>query len=279
MSINSIDKIENQRKIAILDTSSISFLQHLNQRCQRADDILKDYDLILIPGWVWEEISDSTISVSYVEELIQKGYPIFKIDEERYSQSVDEQEWNLYQIVKASVNQLGQVKSYLRRCVEKSDPLDMDAYTEWINQLYDKWPIQGNILPSGRQKRKNAGEVSITILAEILSWYYPNSEMITVYSQDSDTKMFQNSADEQLRKVFSSRIPVPVSFKSNDVILCQLFRDGAISEEDIRYERKSERKITYSKALEDKSVVLVTKLTDSNDFINLMKDNSVQIVF
>lgn len=279
MSIPSIAKIENQRKIAIIDTSSVSFLQHLNQICRHADDILKDYDLILIPGWVWEEISDSEISVAYVEELIQKGYPIFKIDEERYSLSVDEQEWNLYQIVKASVNQLGQIKSYLRRYVEKSDPLDMDAYAEWIKQLYDKWPIPGNILPSGRQKKKNAGEVSITILAEIISWYYPNSEMITVYSQDSDTKAFQNSADEQLRKVFSSRIPVHVSFKSNDVILCQLFRDGAISEEDIRYERKSERKITYSKALEDKSVVLVTKLTDSNDFINLVKDNSVQIVF
>ena len=71
--------------------------------------------MILIPGWVWEEISDSAISVSYVEELIQKGYPIFKIDEERYSLSVDEQEWNLYQIVKASVNQLGQVKRLLEK--------------------------------------------------------------------------------------------------------------------------------------------------------------------
>ena len=279
MNITSITKIENQRKIAILDTSSVSFLQHLNQRCQRADDILKDYDLILIPGWVWEEISDSEISVAYVEELIEKAYPIYKIDEESYSLSVDEQEWNLYQIVKASVNQLGQIKSYLRRCVEKSDPLDMDTYAEWIKQLYNEWPIQGNILPSGRQKKKNAGEVSITILAEIISWYYPNSEMITVYSQDSDTKTFQISADDQLRKVFSSRIPVPVSFKSNDVILCQLFRNGYISEEDIRSERKYERNITYSKTMEDESVVFLTKLMDSDEFINLMKDNSVQIVF
>lgn len=155
----------------------------------------------------------------------------------------------------------------------------MDAYAEWIKQLYDEWPISGSILPSGRQKKKNAGEVSITILAEILSWYYPNSEMITIYSQDNDTKMFQISAEDQLRKVFSARIPVPVSFKSNDVIMCQLFRIGAISEEDILNERKSERKITYSKTLEDKSVVLVTKLIDSIDFINLVKDYSVQIVF
>ena len=32
MNITSIDKIENQRKIAILDTSSISFLQHLKEK-------------------------------------------------------------------------------------------------------------------------------------------------------------------------------------------------------------------------------------------------------
>ena len=83
----------------------------------------------------------------------------------------------------------------------------------------------------------------------------------------------------QLRKVFSSRIPVPVSFKSNDVILCQLFRNGYISEEDIRSERKYERNITYSKTMEDESVVFLTKLMDSDEFINLMKDNSVQIVF
>ena len=279
MNIPSIIKIEKQRKIAILDTSSVSFLQHLNQKCPCSDDILKDYDLILIPGWVLKEITDSEISVAYVEGLIAKGYPIFKIDEDKYPASVDGEEWNLYQIVNASVNQLGQVKSYLRRYVEKTDPLDMDAYAEWIKHLYNEWPIPGNILPSGRQKKKNAGEVSITILAEILSWYYPNSEMITIYSQDNDTQMFQISAEDQLRRVFSSRIPVPVSFKSNDVIMCQLFRIGAISEEDILNERKSERKITYSKTLEDKSVVLVTKLIDSNEFINLVKNYSVQIIF
>lgn len=64
MNITSIAKIENQKKIAILDTSSVSFLQHLCKKCSRADDILKDYELILIPGWVLEEISDSEISVS-----------------------------------------------------------------------------------------------------------------------------------------------------------------------------------------------------------------------
>lgn len=279
MNILSIAKIEDQKRIAILDTSSVSFLLHLNQKCGSVDNILKDYDLILIPEWVLQEISDSEISMSYVENLIAKGYPIFKIAEEKYSALVDEQEWNLYQIVKASANQLGQVKGFLRRYVEKSDPLDMDKYAEWIKKLYDEWPIAGSVLPSGRQKKKNAGEVSITILAELLSWYYSESEMITIYSQDNDAKVLQASAEEQLRKIFSSRIPVPVSYKSNDAIMCQLFRLGAISEDDVRDERKSGRKITYSKVMEDKSVALITELLETADFINLIKDASIQIVF
>lgn len=83
-------------------------------------------------------------------------------------------------------------------------------------------------MSSGRTKRKNAGEVSITILAEVVSWYYPKTEALTVYSQDSDTYEFQRKAEGNLREIFTSRTPVPVSYKSNDAILCQLFREGEI---------------------------------------------------
>lgn len=116
--------------------------------------------------------------------------------------------------VLASTYQIGRIKSYLRRFVEKSDVLDMDAYKDWINKLYDEWPIPGQILSSGRIKKKNAGEVSITILAEVVSWYYPETDALTIYSQDSDTYEFQRKAEASLREIFTSRTPVPVSYKS-----------------------------------------------------------------
>ena len=279
MNIPSISSIENKKRIAIFDTSSVSFMQNLQQKCSTADRILKDYDLILIPGWVLTEISDSEISISYIENLIEKGYPIFRIEEDDYSSLADDQEWNLYQIVKASASRLGQIKSYLRRNIETDDPLDMDAYADWISRLYDEWPIAGNVLSSGRLKKKNAGEISITILAEVLSWYYPETDSITIYSQDNDTREFQSSAEEQLIKVFASKILVPISYKSNDSIICQLYRSGDITEEEIRDIRKVERKITYSKALADKSVILATELINTDEFIALIKDASVYIVF
>ena len=74
--IPEIIKIENKRHIAILDTSSISFMQILYAKGLKPEEILKDYDLILIPKWVLAEINDAAGRVNYVHELIEKGYPV-----------------------------------------------------------------------------------------------------------------------------------------------------------------------------------------------------------
>ena len=42
------------------------------------------------------------------------------------------------------------------------------------------------------------------------------------------------------------RTPVPVSYKSNDAILCQLFREGKISIGKLGDYRQDIRKVTYS---------------------------------
>lgn len=167
----------------------------------------------------------------------------------------------------------------MRRFVEKADVLDMEAYKDWINKLYDEWPIPGQMLSSGRTKKKNAGEISITILAEVVSWYYPETEALTVYSQDSDTYEFQRKTKVSLKEIFISRTPVPVSYKSNDAILCQLFRDGKISIENLGDYRKDIRRITYSKVQDDHSVILVTEVVDNDLFLELVQDTSVHIIF
>ena len=279
MTITKITNIDNKKHIALLDTSSISFMQGLDEKGIPSEDILKDYDLILIPEWVLVEVNDAEGRANYLQKLIELGYPIHSIAEEDYPNLANNEEGNLYQIVLASAYQIGRIKSYLRRFVEKADILDMDAYKNWINKLYDEWPIQGQMLSSGRIKKKNAGEISITILAEVVSWYYPETEASTIYSQDRDTYEFQRKAETSLREVFTSRMPVPVSYKSNDAILCQLFRDGKISIENLGDYRKDIRKITYSKVQDDHSVILVTEVVDNDLFIDLVQDTSVHIIF
>lgn len=277
--ITKITEIKNKKCIALLDTSSISFMQGLQEKGLQPDTILNDYDLILIPEWVLTEINDAVGRADYVQGLIEKGYPIFSIEEEIYTDLTNNEEGNLYQIVLASTRQIARIRSYLRRYVEKTDPLDMDAYRNWVNKLYEEWPVSDEVLLSGRIKKKNAGEVSITILAEIVSWYYPETKTITIYSQDGDTYEFQKKAEEELRNIFISRMPVPVSYKSNDAILCQLMREGKISLENINDYRKDIRKITYSREQEDHSVVLMTRLVDNKQFIQLVADEKVHIIF
>lgn len=279
MTITRITNIDNKKHIALLDTSSISFMQGLEAKGILADDILKDYDLVLIPEWVLVEINDAEGRANYLQKLIELGYPIHSIAEEDYSNLTNYEEGNLYQIVLASTYQIGSIKSYLRRFVEKADMFDMDAYKDWINKLYDEWPIPGQMLYSGRIKKKNAGEVSITILAEVVSWYCPETEVLTIYSQDSDTYEFQRKAETSLREIFTSRMPIPVSYKSNDAILCQLFREEKISIENLGDYRKDIRKITYSKAQGDHSVILVTEVVDNDMFLELVQDTSVHIIF
>ena len=279
MTITKITNIGNKKHIALLDTSSISFMQWLEARGIPSDDILKDYDLILIPEWVLVEINDAEGRANYLQKLIELGYPIYSIAEEDYSALTNNEEGNLYQIVLASTYQIGRIKSYLRQFVEKADVLDMDAFKDWINKLYDEWPIPGRMLSTGRIKKKNAGEVSITILAEVVSWYYPETEALTIYSQDSDTYELQRKAEASLREIFTSRTPIPVSYKSNDAILCQLFRNGKISIENLGDYRKDIRKITYSKVQDDHSVVLVTEVVDNELFLDLVRDTSVHIIF
>ena len=54
--------------------------------------------------------------------------------------------------------------------MKKNDPLEMEEYAVWMNRMYQEWPLRGTTTRSGREKKKNAGEISLTILAEVFSW-------------------------------------------------------------------------------------------------------------
>ena len=72
---------------------------------------------------------------------------------------------------------------------------------------------------------------------------------------------------------------MPISYKSNDAILCQLVREGKINIDDINEYRKDVRKITYSKEQDDHASVLVTELVNDELFAKLASDKIVHIIF
>lgn len=268
-----------ETSIAVLDNSAIDFLEKIEKVASDYTEILfKEYDVIFIPEWVLNEVADSEFRSRFVEALAEK-LPVYKIKETSYSSIMMEKELALYDIVNASVANISVILSYLRKNVAKEDPMDMDLYEDWIEDMYNNWPLQGEILSNGRIRKKNAGEISIVILAEIFSWYYPETKILTIYSQDADTKIFQNKAEEKLSKLLRGMVPVSVGFKSNDFILSQLFRENMISENVVKVLRKTSRTVTYTKKRPDESVVLEKRVLGTDEFIEIINDDTVEIVF
>lgn len=282
MQINNIPIYESygdEKSIALLDNSVIGFMNQLSYAGHIPEVVLNNYDVILIPQWVMEEVKDAEHRMHYIEGLIEKGFPIKIIPETLYGTLIDEKEIDLYHIVHAAVSRIGVMLKYMRQNVEKPDLLDLDSYEAWIQKLYDNWPIESEHTSSGRQKKKNAGEISLTILAEIFSWNFSEIDTLTVYTHDRDSYDFQKNAEERLKEYYKDRSPISVSYKSNDAILCQLYRLNELDQEQIRTIRRNERIVTYTQRREDDAVTLEVRNKNSEEFIQLIEDDSVQIIF
>ena len=62
---------------------------------------------------------------------------------------------NLYYIVEAAVSRVSELMRFLRRKVKTEDLIDLPSAEEWMNRLYDEWPIHGRTLSTGRTLKKN----------------------------------------------------------------------------------------------------------------------------
>ena len=166
---------DGESKIALMDNSSIAFMEQLERNGYSAKVLLRGYDVIIIPNWVLEEVKDSIFRSNYIESLRNDGFPIYSIAEESYADLVDGEEGRLYRIVLATVSSLGVLKSYLHRYVEKPDPLDMSAYSDWITEMYQNWPMSEKIIQeSGREKKEKCRRNFIDYFSRsdflVLSW-------------------------------------------------------------------------------------------------------------
>ena len=172
---------------------------------------------------------------------------------------------------------------FLRRKVKTEDLIDLPSAEEWMNRLYDEWPIHGRTLSTGRALKKNAGEISLTILAEIFAWYHDEVDSLTIYTQDTDAHEFQTNAERILagNSEFTPALdsPISVAFKSNDFILCQMYREGALTLEAVRQLRRDDRKLTYTRQQADKSIICRKEVITKDQFVDLIQDATVQILF
>ena len=217
---------------------------------------------------VKNEFVGSAMTEQYLQSLIANGVLLLEANEIDYSDLIPsiKAERMILDLFIAGSNLFSQVLAYLYKNVKKYDPLDLDDSHEWINALYDNWPMTNGSI------KKNAGEVSITILANILSLFYPKLKTITVFAQDRDTFAAHNKAVGIIQSCYG-HIPMqntPVSFKSNDFLFKQLYSAGLIDKSTIGSIRDSERTVMYSITQSDGSIVSLNRKLASSKVRNFI---------
>ena len=66
LNIRDYQRYSGEKKIALMDNSTVSFLEQAERAGISTKELLEDYDAILIPNWVSEEICDSIYRKDYI---------------------------------------------------------------------------------------------------------------------------------------------------------------------------------------------------------------------
>ena len=65
--------------------------------------------------------------------------------------------------------------------------------------------------------------------------------------------------------------------KSNDFVLCQMYREGVLTLDAVRQLRRNDRKLTYTRQQADKSIICRKEVITKDQFIDLIRDATVQM--
>lgn len=270
-------------KVCILDNNSVEFLTWVRKSVS-PEKIFSQYDIIFIPRWVWVEVCDSDNRKSYINDL--KHYSKVQIiDEVDYLTLVDYKEAELYYLFLYCCYNVSRLISFIKKNILKNRPVeDLDPYEEWLNIFY-KEGLDQRKLSNGRIQRKNAGEISISVLSYILSYYYSESiDTITIFSSDRDTYEFISKAKEMLYRDerFKDRSNTSITFKSNDFLIYEWTRLGYINEENIDAfvdSYRQTRRIKFTRKKQDNSIEEQDKLIDNAAFLEMLKDSTIHLIF
>jgi len=270
-------------KVCILDNNSVEFLRWVREIID-PEKIFEQYDTILIPQWVWVEICDSENRKSYVNDLKQY-LKVQIIDEVYYLILVDYKEAELYYLFLYCCYNVSRLVSFIKKNILKNKPVEeLEPYEDWLCVFYEKG-LDKKELSNGRIQRKNAGEISISVLSYVLSFYYnKNIDNITVFSTDRDAYEFVSKAKEMLYKDerFKDRANTSITFKSNDFLIYEWYKLGYIDKQGINTfvdSYRQARRIKFTRKKKDNSIEEQDKLIDNAAFLEMLKDNTIYLIF
>lgn len=214
---------------------------------------------------------------------------LYIIEEKDYSDLVDFKEANLFYIFIYSCRVITNLISFINKNIidtktPESKIIDeLPPYEDWVDKLY-KEGFDSKVLGNGRTQKKNAGEVSICVLANILSLYYEKFENITIFSFDGDTYNFVVESKKRLINDtrFNGCAFKPITYKSNDALIHEWLRQGYIKEIDLKSivdKIRQSRKIKYTKQAADLSIEEHEERLDNDQFCQLILQGILHIIF
>ncbi len=280
---------EPNTKTAIIDNNFLAFCTKLKENHISVIEVLKQYDVIIVPSWVNVEINDSTIRSAYLQELRDNGVYVYIINETEYIDLANDEELNLLKIFIYSAYRFGQIVGFMNKEIIQNQPYEDIEYEfiEWINMLYNNWPMIGTEVGSPNNRRiqkKNAGEISVSTLAHILSYYFPKLESITLLTFDTDCYNCIRYAEDKFNKDinFKDKDYASITFKSNDFIIYELVKNNHYT---INYIKeiidnvRTSRILKYSRTKEDNSCEDKRLNVDNSTLMHMKCDDSLHILF
>lgn len=279
--------LQEMHRIAILDNGSIEFLRKLKDQNVSYEILLREYDGIIIPGWVWVEVSDSRLRMEFVDDMKNMGLPIYIFNEVDYIQVV-EHELILLQMFDMAIRPYAILKSYLRKEIMKGlDYIEVEyLYKEWIDKIYEEWPITGNEIVTSegivRRRKKNAGELSIAFLVALLNYSFGNTIEITILSEDADCENCLRKLKEKLKidRIFDFELRY--SFKTSDCIYRELIWQNGILFEKIEKlvdMFRTDKTLIYIKKKFDNTIEICKKKINNENFKIIINDTKYDVIW
>lgn len=262
----------NDVRILILDNNNIHFCDIYEENFP-VDVIYDKYDLILIPGWVHSEVAHSDRRIQYIARLTK---PLIILrEEDDYLPIIlyeDQRMMRLFEVAsnaysKPSVKFFKKLKEYQGR--------NGDVPDEWIEDFYEQG-FDTCDSQSGHILKKNAGEISILALSFILVHrYWERISQITISTSDLGAyaikeHIMDRVVDKGLINIQSP--PVPISFKSTDVLLAEAVRDGRVQLDEVLRLRPNPRTCVYLSMLPDQTSATFQQILDTPTFITMLTD-------
>jgi len=141
------------------------------------------------------------------------------------------------------------------------------------------------MLRNKRMQKKNAGEISICVLAFIISYfYYKHQNSITIMSNDRDTYDFINFAKTKLGSdnLIKDDPSITITFKSNDFLIKEIcsnnyFRQSSGLEELLKL--RDIKRIKYTKNALDGAIEEHEEVLSNLEFTKILQDKSINIIF